>query len=148
MRPARRTEGIIPAAIQTSLLWLSPYGICAVLPLIWNLAIFLFFSLSTNPAGCLDAIANGVIRDTSRLEAFLQRFVGLGTGSHHNSVHAAQLFLLAVLLHDESFITNCFELAAGLDLQIRTSRPCHHGLQSANVHATGDLRQHFYEQQQ
>ena len=33
MRPARRTEGIILAALQTSLLWLSLYAICAVLPL-------------------------------------------------------------------------------------------------------------------
>ena len=32
MRPARRTEGIILAALQTSLLWLSLYAICAVLP--------------------------------------------------------------------------------------------------------------------
>ena len=34
MRPARRTEGIIPAALQTSLLWLSLSAICAVLPYI------------------------------------------------------------------------------------------------------------------
>ena len=34
MRPARRTEGIILAALQTSLLWLSLYAICAVLPYI------------------------------------------------------------------------------------------------------------------
>ena len=32
MRPARRTEGIILAALQISLLWLSLYAICAVLP--------------------------------------------------------------------------------------------------------------------
>lgn len=32
MRPARRTEGIILAALQTNLLWLSLYAICAVLP--------------------------------------------------------------------------------------------------------------------
>lgn len=35
MRPARRTEGIILAALQTNLLWLSLYAICAVLPKIY-----------------------------------------------------------------------------------------------------------------
>ena len=97
-------------------------------------------------AGCLDAIANGVIRNAGRLEVFLQRLVGLGTDGHHNSVHTAQLFLLAVLLHDDSIITDRLELAAGVDFQIRAGQPCHHGLQSANAHVAGDLRQHFYEQ--
>ena len=47
MRPARRTEGIILAALQTSLLWLSLYAICAVLP-----KVFLYIRVA-----CADQLA-------------------------------------------------------------------------------------------